>query len=90
MAAKEVPFSYEPNAFAVVQLVADKGERPEPPSKCPKRIVALMKQAWKEKPGERPTFQAIVAYLRNPDEAGAIQALKGTDNKQPACGCTIA
>lgn len=53
----EQPFE-DLNGQAVLKLI-DRGERLQPPSKCPRKIYKIMQQCWAYDPANRPSFMEL-------------------------------
>lgn len=47
----------------VILEVCTKNIRPEIPSDCPKYLVEIMEQCWKEDPNQRPDMSQILSKL---------------------------
>ena len=58
------PPGFQPRRFAVYMEATDAGVRPEIASRCPKELVALLKECWDTDPELRPDFDAVCTRLQ--------------------------
>mmetsp|Transcript_8457 Transcript_8457/g.13830 ORF Transcript_8457/g.13830 Transcript_8457/m.13830 type:complete len:245 (-) Transcript_8457:1967-2701(-) len=59
----DIPYS-EFTAIQAAVAVADKGIRPSIPKSCPAGLAQLMRDCWNPMPSDRPSFDSIVARIR--------------------------
>lgn len=57
----DIPYSSSTNQYICEKVV--EGYRLDPPINCPPEIAELMKDCWKEKPADRPTFQVRLILI---------------------------
>ena len=64
LCALDTPYRSVRNKRLLVHLVGDEGMRPPIPASCEDLWCGLMVRCWMGVPSERPSFQAVVAELR--------------------------
>jgi len=62
VAQREPHVDIDVNNAAV--LIRDQGLTPEIPRKCPQKLRQVMEMCWKKQPQQRPTFDIIVAIMK--------------------------
>ena len=61
---KRPPGLQHPVPFAAYEEAINAGVRPEIASRCPKELVALLKECWDTDPELRPDFDAVCTRLQ--------------------------